>query len=547
MIDVHNWYTVLPENVQRGILVGAEGSVQLMSFAQQTLQAAQTAGPKQKELLQAGVYFLLAAWSKDPLNGQLAEQLLTLHTKWPCLDPATCALLESVQSKWVNPPDTRYYRRLLEAEDSEKLQLFLGDQLTRSPENFYWWRQSMAFAQYEEDWELANKVMQSSDWPAHLKPVHQTLLGDIAWLQGDKEQACQYYTEAYGLDALFRRALHLSQTQGLDAARPLWQKLLTAAPWMSLVVLVCYDLLQGYPARSAPVPGKGVVAVYSYNKAADLDITLSSLLDSQLGQAELWVLNNGSTDATADVLAGWQGRAGEQMRRIDLPVNIGAPAARNWLMYEVAQEGKDWMAYVDDDVELPENWLHMLGAAMEIYPDAGVWGCKVVDAVHPVSMQSVDLHLRPASEGGPDERFDLADIHHQTLDFGQFNYIRPCSSVTGCCHLFRMKTLAECGDFDLRFSPSQFDDLEHDIRLNIQGRYAVYQGHLRILHLKRTGKGTRGNSAQFSSAIANMHKLQKKYSASQYAKLIDWEADALAKDFWKKHTSVMQWLWEENA
>ncbi|NLY40385.1 MAG: hypothetical protein GX055_02015 [Desulfovibrionales bacterium] len=143
--------------------------------------------------------------------------------------------------------------------------------------------------------------------------------------------------------------------------------------------------------------------------------------------------------------------------------------------------------------------------------------------------------------------FTLSDIHCQTLDFGQFNYMRPCSSVTGCCHLFYMDRLLECGDFDLRFSPSQYDDLEHDIRLNLHGRYAAYQGHLRILHLKRTGKGTRGNPAQFSSAVANMHKLQKKYTATQYAQLFDWEAEVLARDYWKKYDFVMQWLREVRA
>lgn len=542
MLASRNCLAHLPAGVQRGILIGAEGNVQLMDFARQTLLAAQNGGARQKELLQTGVNFLLAAWHKDPLNGQLAQQLLSLNAKWPSLDKTTFTLLETIQGQWKQPEDTRYYRRLLDGGDNEKLGHYLRQQLDREPENFYWQRQSLAFAQFEEDWTFADRIVADNKWPSAMQTVHAALLGDLAWLQGNHDQACEYYAHTNGLDALFRRALYLSQTQGLEIARPKWQKLFKAAPWMSLSVLVCYDLLQNYPQQSTTIPGTGVVALYSYNKEKELNVTLDSIFNSQLGQAQVWVLNNGSTDTTTDMLSSWQSRIKDQLRIIHLPVNIGAPAARNWLMYEAAQESKDWITYVDDDVQLPENWLDMLGAAMQVYPDAGVWGCKVVDAATPTSLQSVDLHLISAPEKDTESHFDVSDIHYQTLDFGQFNYLRPCSSVTGCCHLFRMDRLLECGDFDLRFSPSQFDDLEHDIRLNLSGHFAVYQGHLRILHLKRTGKGTRGNTAQFSSAIANLHKLQKKYSASQYAKLLEWETEILARDYWKKHNLVMQWL-----
>lgn len=546
MTALRNWRTDLPAGVRRGLLVGAEGSVQLMDLAQQTLLAGQTAGPGQKGLLDAGVHFLLAAWSKDPLNGQLAEQVLALQAKWPCVDSPTCALLQAVLARWAKPADTRYYRRLLEGGDSEKLHHFLSSQLDREPENIYWWRQNLAFAQYEEDWDLAHRVVSRAGWPASIAAVQHSLLGDVLWLQGKTDEACGHYAQAYGLDARFRLAINAVHNEGLEASRTHWQSLLTAAPWMTLAVLVCHDALRQFSRCRAEVAGRGVVALYSFNKAAELDVTLASVLASRLGSAQVWVLNNGSTDATAEVLTRWQDRAGGRLRVITLPVNVGAPAARNWLLHEAAKASMDWMAYVDDDVELSEDWLEMLGAAAQEYPDAGVWGCKVVDAATPVVLQSVDLHLAPADEEDKDRRFKLSDLQHQTLDFGQFDYIRPCSSVTGCCHLFRMDRLLECGDFDLRFSPTQYDDLEHDIRLNLEGRYAVYQGHLRILHLKRTGKGTRGDAAQFGSAMANMHKLQKKYSVAQYAKLIAWEEEVLAQDYWRKHEQVMQWLREES-
>jgi hypothetical protein len=85
--------------------------------------------------------------------------------------------------------------------------------------------------------------------------------------------------------------------------------------------------------------------------------------------------------------------------------------------------------------------------------------------------------------------------------------MRPCASVTGCCHLFRSASLFETGLFDVRYSPSQFDDFEHDLRHVMLGDMPVYQGHLRIPHLRRTGSYSAGEDPQLANAWANMYKL----------------------------------------
>ncbi|GKT31009.1 glycosyltransferase, partial [Aduncisulcus paluster] len=81
------------------------------------------------------------------------------------------------------------------------------------------------------------------------------------------------------------------------------------------------------------------------------------------------------------------------MVRIDLPVNVGAAAARNWLMKEPQGMESDFAVYLDDDVEVEPDWISRFGAAVEAYPEAGVWGCKVLDYSVPSVMQSVDLHI----------------------------------------------------------------------------------------------------------------------------------------------------------
>ena len=539
-------WPLLPEPVRRGLLVGSEGKLHLMYLAQELLLGAQTAGPASRKVhLDLGIDLLLAAWSKDPLDGQLAGQLLALDEKWPRLDARAKAVARRVAERWSRPEDLRYYRRLAEGQDMEKIRRFLLIQFDKDGGNLYWRQQAVSLGMYEQDRELLES-MRECDWSG-FETCRAALSGDVKWLSGDRDAACASYVAAMGLDAVFRRAEQSFCSGREREARALWREMFQIAPWMSSEILRIFDLLQDTGKRRGTVSGRVAIVLYSFNKAAELDATLGSLFASDIASHPVWVLDNGSSDGTAAVIDSWVERTGGRLRRIDLHVNIGAPAARNWLMSVPEIRECEWIAYLDDDVELPADWLSLLGAAVDAYPQAGVWGCKVVDHAQECVIQSADLHLLPpVSEDDKlsERRFKVSDLHHQTLDFGQFGFMRPCASVTGCCHLFRMDRLQDSGGFDLRFSPSQYDDLEHDIRLNMNGSYAVYQGFLSVRHKKRTGKSSRTSTAEYGNALGNMHKLQKKYSPAECNRAMAWESEVLAGDFLRKRETVMRWLAE---
>ncbi|MFW5735462.1 MAG: glycosyltransferase family 2 protein, partial [Oceanidesulfovibrio sp.] len=201
---------------------------------------------------------------------------------------------------------------------------------------------------------------------------------------------------------------------------------------------------------------------------------------------------------------------------------VGAPGARNWLIKEVLDRGCQWTAFLDDDVDLPKDWLGRLAAAAKAYPESGVWGVKVVNATVRAGIQGADFTLQPDAEeqpslGSPGERpprpLALSALHHFDPDYGQFRYMRPCASVMGCCHLFRTATLEQLGGFDLRFSPSQFDDVDHDLRLLAAGMPAAYQGHCTVGHRRPFPHLANVSWEQAKSAEANHYKLRAKHSA----------------------------------
>jgi hypothetical protein len=262
------------------------------------------------------------------------------------------------------------------------------------------------------------------------------------------------------------------------------------------------------------------------------------------------VLDNGSTDGTPQVLSAWAERAGENLLRLTLPVNIGAPAARNWLAATPEAKAAETLVYLDDDVDLPPDWLSRLGAALKHHPDAGVVGCKVADHHAPHLLQNVAGHLvipQEASEDWPDldyqsltpNPFRLCDAHLQGPDWGLFDFVGPCASVTGCCHLFRRAALnapaAAGGGFSLALGPSQYDDFERDLRMLDSGANAVYQGHLRVRHRKRSGLSSQGGGqgsgqdgdAASANAQGNRYKMQTMHPRQEIARHVEAQAERL--------------------
>ena len=102
------------------------------------------------------------------------------------------------------------------------------------------------------------------------------------------------------------------------------------------------------------------VVVPAYNAADTLGQTIASVLDQTHRSLEVLVVDDGSTDATADVIA----RAGAADPRV-VPVsyggNRGRSAARN---AGIDASSGDWIAMVDaDDLIAPDRFERFLAAA----------------------------------------------------------------------------------------------------------------------------------------------------------------------------------------
>ncbi|MEF2231625.1 MAG: glycosyltransferase family A protein [Pseudodesulfovibrio sp.] len=502
----------LPADLLRPLLMGFSGRLHLHAVAQRAL--ARSAGPGDALAAVAGDA-LLAAWGENPLDGNCAAAVAGNLNRTPPPPPLLLPTLKAVLAHW-HPEVTDEARQALAGDIAEQ-RTFLLERVAHGPGNLFWWHHLYEFCRISGDWKpLADLAGRESPIPS-LAPLFRFVAADALLASGDARGALALFERCVlPLPILRERtatALHRLGESG--KAQAVLREAAGTRPWNAGLTLRLFDLQRENDRALQSPEGRTAVLAYSWNKADDLAATLDSLLASDLDDVVVRVLDNGSDDATPEVIRRFADRFGTgRAAVVRLPVNVGAPAARNWLMHLPEVREARWAAFIDDDIHLPPDWLRRLGAAVARYPEAGVWGCKVVDARGPARVQCGEHNL--TADPAEREATPMSTIMLQDGDFGQADYIRPCASVTGCVHLFCTSRLLENGPFDLRFSPTQFDDLERDLRMVLHGGYAVYTGFLTIPHKRSSGSLGDAGRPGSADASANLRKLWAKYAPEEF-------------------------------
>ncbi|GFK94471.1 hypothetical protein NNJEOMEG_02316 [Fundidesulfovibrio magnetotacticus] len=333
-------------------------------------------------------------------------------------------------------------------------------------------------------------------------PISLSQAAEMFHRRGDTGEALAHYARAVKLDPLQR-----PYARRMEALRTPFQ-----------------------PDHTLVRAKKVCILLYTWNKADMLGDTLQSLAGCDIGPASIKVLLNGCKDHSRAVAEKARALfADRDYEIIDLHVNIGAPAARNWLLGLPSVQACDYAAFLDDDVYLQPDWLaHMLTVA-ESDPKIGNVGCKVVFPGEFPMLQYLYRHMSIAtsegvrvSPGAPSQQYD----------FGLYGVIKETSVVMGCQHLLRVATLKDAPSFDIRYSPSQVDDTDHDLQLCLAGWKVMYCGTVTCVHRQTSGVSVR--SVLSMSSLGNITGNDVKF----HFKWLDrWEEmrrlPGAAPGFWK--------------
>ena len=525
-------WEALPDNIRTRLLQAGVGTGLVFESAHEVFQAVGNAATEHRmELFSLGCDMVSSVWEQAPLESGIAATLWSLHEQKPFL-PGDVAGFVKFCSK-QSPPDDATAQHFSPATSANMLayeKKLMQGAAEGHAASFYIISRAVehAFREHRVDW-LRQLLHKAKALP---RPLRQGLLADTDFADEQWEAAAEGYSQAYAALPLLtwqnRKAQCLYRLQQSKAALDLWHKSWQQRPWQVNTLLRLSDIVMRRDKAGDFPPGQGAVLLYSWNKSQDMDATLQSLAASELGQGQdvrIMVLDNGSTDQTPVVLQKWAAHFAGRMHVETLPVNIGAPAARNWLLALPQVQKADWAAFLDDDVAVPSDWLRHLWGALQAYPQSGVACGHAVDFDAPMHQQWTDMHVVPldlppdTEETDLHERFAFTSPHEQAFDFGDFSFMRPCVTAIGCCHMFTRQAMNAGGYFDIRFSPSQSDDVDHDLRRCLDGNFPIYNGHLRILHKRSTGYHKGRNQRAWASAVGNWFKLQNSYTRAEVAKL----------------------------
>lgn len=108
--------------------------------------------------------------------------------------------------------------------------------------------------------------------------------------------------------------------------------------------------------------------------------------------------------------------------------------------------------------------------------------------------------------------------------------------------MISMDAVNRAGVFDLRYTPSQFDDLDRDLRSALSGLPAIYTGSLAIRHVQHSSLAKSQTPRQIGHVMGNKFKLDTKYTDQELSALATANRNQLWADLQTKHTFLLDRL-----
>ncbi|MCX7681192.1 MAG: glycosyltransferase [Anaerolineae bacterium] len=260
------------------------------------------------------------------------------------------------------------------------------------------------------------------------------------------------------------------------------------------------------------------IVIVSYNTCELLRTCLRSVYASQGASFEVCVVDNASSDGSAEMVA----REFPQAHLIANAENVGYPAANNQgLRYlgftDPAASPPAFALLLNSDTALPPDALKEMLAFMATHQDAGIAGPKLV-----LPDGSLDLACRrsfPTPEISFYRLIGLSRLFPRSRRFGGYNltYLDPDQvaegdSVVGAFMMVRAEAIAQAGLLDEQFF-MYGEDLDWAYRIKQMGWKVYYNPQVRVLHVKRAS--TRQNPRARIEFYRAMEIFYRKHYAAQ--------------------------------
>jgi GT2 family glycosyltransferase len=200
------------------------------------------------------------------------------------------------------------------------------------------------------------------------------------------------------------------------------------------------------------------LAVLTYERKDLLDIVVPSALAQRYSPFEVTVVDNGSTDGSADyVRERWP-----EVRVVELRPGRGVTAALNACL---ESSDTDFVALLNNDLELEPDWLPTLVRTMLERPEAGSAQGKLIDYDRRDVLDGagdIVLWASPAFRRG-----------HGEPDQGQYDEPEQVLAVSAAAGLYRRSALDDVGLFDEHLYCT-YEDTDWGLRAQLAGWSCLY-------------------------------------------------------------------------
>jgi len=225
----------------------------------------------------------------------------------------------------------------------------------------------------------------------------------------------------------------------------------------------------------APERPDVTVAIVNFNGRRHLETLLPSLARQTIGGFAIHVVDDASTDdARAYVEQAWP-----QVRWLGAPANQGITAT---MARAVAGAATDYVAVLNNDLELDPRWLEELLRVLEARPRAAAVEGKTLQFARRTHLDGAgDLMRR---NGYPDRR------GHGEEDAGQLDAEGEIFAASGTAALFRRAAFEDVGPYDVDLR-AYYEDVDWGFRARLRGWTAWYAPRALAYHV---GSATVGHA-----------------------------------------------------
>lgn len=243
------------------------------------------------------------------------------------------------------------------------------------------------------------------------------------------------------------------------------------------------------PAFERPVVS---ILMVTYNKAEYTYQCLETIKAHSDVPYELVIVDNASSDGTANLLDRIENATVIRNRE-----NVGFLKACN----QGAQTVKgEYILFLNNDTQVPPNWLNRLVETLRSYPSCGAVGAKLVFPNGRLQEAGCTVLEDGVTRGNGRNSNPL------NPDFCSVKEMDYCS---GACLLVRKDLFTRLGWFDERYSPAYYEDADLCFGIRKLGYKVVIQPEVQVIHYE-FGSGSFGKAYELS--LENRKKFMEKWA-----------------------------------